>query len=1149
MKKAIILLSLAFFAAGVFAQAPKKFNYQAVARSSSGNVLAEQPITVRLIIFQDEQAVWQEEHSVVTNTHGQFSLQVGDPDALNGSGSAGTFSGIDWSNGIFEMGIEIDAGSGFVSLGTNELLSVPFALYAAGGTVGPEGPAGPQGETGPQGPQGIPGEQGLEGPAGQKGEKGDDGAQGSQGPIGPQGPEGPQGETGPEGQKGDTGDTGLQGSPGPQGPKGEIGPDGSKGDKGDPGVPGPAGPQGPKGDAGTGLTNRGYWITGSTYSPGDYVFDRSILSPDVNSMFILESSVDYLSNVHPYLDLDYWIEFNAPEGPEGPQGPKGDQGDPATDDQTLSLTGATLAIAGGNNVDLVSLVDDADNDPTNEIQDLAFVNGVIRLSQDPGNTAINIDSRIASVSGWGIDGDQITTGRPVEILTKNDQTETPLFEVRNDAGNPVFAVFNDGVMVYVDEDKKGVKGGFAVGGYSSSKKGVTQEFLRITPDSVRIYVPDDPTTKGIKGGFAVGGYNTIKGTSFNFLEVSRKETSILFDTTNQEKGIKGGFAVGGYSSGTKSEVSQLMSLTPENYLIGQDAGASLTRGLYNSFIGYQAGISNTTGSENIFIGRFSGYSNIGAKENTFIGNYSGYNTEGGYGNVYIGNQAGYHSIGGYYNSFVGYQSGYNNTSFYNTFFGYQAGYNNTSGRNNLSMGYQAGYGSSNGITGSNNVFLGTRTGFNNSSGSSNVFLGNLAGNSNEGGANNVFIGNAAGQSNIDGIANVFIGQNAGSSNQHGDYNTIIGFEAGNDLTGGTSNYDGAYNTIMGYQAGRSILKGYKNVLIGYQAGYKIRDNRYNIIIGEGAGYNLEGELGDEFSGQSNLLFGLNAGGELKTGSRNIFMGLDAGNYCAPDAEDNIWIGHGAGRTSASSGGVFIGKYAGYDEDSDNKLIIQTGYTGSDNLNNALIYGDFSTKDLRFNADVDIHGGLQVANGNFRIIDNPGTDITPNYYVYQGLTKSSSKMYAFTINDYLWVTSNATFDGNIYASGNVYANGVLLSSDARYKEKIEPINNAHQLVEQLNGVFFNWKTEEFQHKGFDNNRQIGFIAQEVEAILPELVATDEDGYKSVDYAKITAVLVQAFKEQQEEIEQLKAENEKYAELEEKIILLEEKLKILDNLAVK
>ena len=63
--------------------------------------------------------------------------------------------------------------------------------------------------------------------------------------------------------------------------------------------------------------------------------------------------------------------------------------------------------------------------------------------------------------------------------------------------------------------------------------------------------------------------------------------------------------------------------------------------------------------------------------------------------------------------------------------------------------------------------------------------------------------------------------------------------------------------------------------------FKIRDNRYNIIIGEGAGYNLEGELGNEFSGQSNLLMGLFAGNALTTGSSNIFLGLDVGYNCAP----------------------------------------------------------------------------------------------------------------------------------------------------------------------------------------------------------------------------------------------------------------------------
>jgi uncharacterized protein YlxW (UPF0749 family) len=55
---------------------------------------------------------------------------------------------------------------------------------------------------------------------------------------------------------------------------------------------------------------------------------------------------------------------------------------------------------------------------------------------------------------------------------------------------------------------------------------------------------------------------------------------------------------------------------------------------------------------------------------------------------------------------------------------------------------------------------------------------------------------------------------------------------------------------------------------------------------------------------------------------------------------------------------------------------------------------------------------------------------------------------------------------------------------------------------------------------ENSRQIGFIAQEVEAVLPDLVSTDTEGYKSVKYANVTAVLVEAVKEQQTQIESLK-----------------------------
>lgn len=104
------------------------------------------------------------------------------------------------------------------------------------------------------------------------------------------------------------------------------------------------------------------------------------------------------------------------------------------------------------------------------------------------------------------------TGNFIVQPNLDPQPEEALFEVKRSDGQPVFAVYEDMVWVYTDpEESKGVKGGFAVGGYNRTK-GVTQEFMRVTADSVRVYIDAEPDTKGVKGGFAVGGYNrTGKG--------------------------------------------------------------------------------------------------------------------------------------------------------------------------------------------------------------------------------------------------------------------------------------------------------------------------------------------------------------------------------------------------------------------------------------------------------------------------------------------------------------------------------------------------------------------------------------------------------------------------------------------------------------
>ncbi|MCH8838244.1 MAG: tail fiber domain-containing protein [Candidatus Marinimicrobia bacterium] len=109
----------------------------------------------------------------------------------------------------------------------------------------------------------------------------------------------------------------------------------------------------------------------------------------------------------------------------------------------------------------------------------------------------------------------------------------------------------------------------------------------------------------------------------------------------------------------------------------------------------------------------------------------------------------------------------------------------------------------------------------------------------------------------------------------------------------------------------------------------------------------------------------------------------------------------------------------------------------------------------------------------------------------------------------------------YFSGDVYTTGSYQGSDIRWKRNITSLEGALEKVLALRGVQFEWNLDDYPDRGFHEGKQIGFIAQEVEEILPELVRENKDGYKAVDYPKITAVLMEAIKEQQKQIEQLKA----------------------------
>lgn len=142
MKKNLLLVAIAICACNfVFAQVPQAVPYQAVARNAAGNLVSNQNISVRLSIINSTAAgpvVYQEKHTVTTNQFGLFTVNIG-----QGAILSGTFPGINWAVNAKYLKVEFDpaGGNSFVNMGTSQLLSVPYALFAGNGSNIPNGTA------------------------------------------------------------------------------------------------------------------------------------------------------------------------------------------------------------------------------------------------------------------------------------------------------------------------------------------------------------------------------------------------------------------------------------------------------------------------------------------------------------------------------------------------------------------------------------------------------------------------------------------------------------------------------------------------------------------------------------------------------------------------------------------------------------------------------------------------------------------------------------------------------------------------------------------------------------------------------------------------------------------------------------------------
>jgi len=297
MKKLILsFVAIATITLSSFGQTPEGFKYQAVVRNASNAILTNQAVGLRMTIKQGAiggTTVYSEKFATTTTANGLVNVEIG-----NGTPINGTFANINWANGPYfiETAVDVTGGTSYTVMGTSQLMSVPYALYAKtsgngqgpAGPQGNQGPAGNNGATGPQGPAGNNGATGPQGPAG------NNGATGSQGPIGLTGATGPAGSQGPIGLTGATGSTGTNGAngincwdldaDGVNDVNEDINLDGSFNSldcKGATGSQGPIGSQGPAGTTGAtgqgGITTAGSGInvTGAGTVASPYVVSTS----------------------------------------------------------------------------------------------------------------------------------------------------------------------------------------------------------------------------------------------------------------------------------------------------------------------------------------------------------------------------------------------------------------------------------------------------------------------------------------------------------------------------------------------------------------------------------------------------------------------------------------------------------------------------------------------------------------------------------------------------------------------------------------------------------------------------------------------------------------------------------------------------------
>ncbi len=207
---------------------------------------------------------------------------------------------------------------------------------------------------------------------------------------------------------------------------------------------------------------------------------------------------------------------------------------------------------------------------TTQLLSVPFAN--YAFSGGSGSTAwVDKEQSVSTQKKVGIGTDTPTSKLQV-ISDGSYEDEAPLFEVKNSKGETVFAVYENSVKIFIEEESTSkTRGGFAVSGRTSSKED-TQEIFTVTPSLTQVYVNE--STEKTRGGFAVSGRTTSKVPA-DILHITPDFTRVYVDETTGK--TRGGFAVSGRTT-SKEDEGEILLITPQMTQIFVDESTSKTRG-------------------------------------------------------------------------------------------------------------------------------------------------------------------------------------------------------------------------------------------------------------------------------------------------------------------------------------------------------------------------------------------------------------------------------------------------------------------------------------------------------------------------------------------------------------------------------------------